>query len=100
MASQSVKSSQMRGTDEELEEQINEIIDMAFMAYDVDDSGFLERSEIRRLIDDMCKEFGAPIMTDEQLDDVIFQIDENNDGKFSIDELVSIIKPILHRQLS
>ena len=79
--------------------EIKEIIKKAFDAYDEDGSGFLERPEIRRLLDDACKELGTPIISDEHLDKIIDVVDNNSDGKFSVDELSSIIKPILQRQL-
>lgn len=82
------------------ENEIKEIIKKAFDAYDEDGSGFLERAEIRRLLDDACKELGTPIIGDEHLDKIIKVVDNNSDGKFSVDELSSIIKPILQKQLA
>ena len=52
------------------------------------------------LLDDACKELGMPIITDDYLDQLINAVDDNGDGKFSVDELSSIIKPILEKQLS
>lgn len=79
--------------------EIKEIIKKAFDAYDEDGSGFLEKPEIRRLLDDACKELGTPIITEEHLNKIIDVVDNNADGKFSVDELSSIIKPILKKQI-
>ncbi len=84
---------------EEQDHEIKEIIKKAFDAYDEDGSGFLEKPEIRRLLDDACKELGTPIITEEHLKKIIEVVDNNDDGKFSVDELSSIIKPILKKQL-
>ena len=82
------------------DDEIKDIIKKAFDAYDEDGSGFLERPEIRRLLDDACKELGTPIITEDHLTKIIDVVDNNEDGKFSVDELSSIIKPILKKQLN
>lgn len=89
----------MENEEQQQENEIKEIIKKAFDAYDEDGSGFLEEQEIRRLLDDACKELGTPTITSEHLKKIIKVVDNNGDGKFSVDELSSIIKPILKRQL-
>ena len=79
------------------EQEIEEIVRKAFEIYDTDKSGFLERDEIKKLLDDACGELGADEITEEQLDAVIQTVDANNDGKFSFDELNQIIGPILRQ---
>ena len=81
------------------DEQIKEIIRKAFQAYDEDCSGLLERQEIRRLLDDACMEFGAPMVSEEHLDNIINVVDVNGDGVFSVDELTELIQPILEKLL-
>ena len=81
------------------DEQIKEIIRKAFQAYDEDCSGFLERQEIRRLLDDACMEFGTPMVSDEHLDNIIEAVDDNGDGMFSTDELTELFQPILEKLL-
>ena len=66
---------------------LKEIIKKAFEAYDADGSGFLERPEIRRLLDDACKELGTPVISDTHLDKIIDAVDVNKDGMFDVDEL-------------
>merc|ERR1712050_1010 len=81
-------------------DEIKTIIEQAFKLYDEDQSGFLEFEEIKKLMNDACGELGAPAITDEQLKSVIEAVDENGDGKFSLDELSKIIEPILTEQLN
>ena len=82
------------------EEELKTIVEKAFKLYDADESGFLEREEIKKLLNDACGELGAPAITDTQLDEVIKTVDDNGDGKFSFDELFKVIGPILEQQLS
>lgn len=79
------------------EAEIEEIVKKAFEIYDTDKSGFLERDEIKKLLDDACGELGADEITEDQLDAVIQTVDANNDGKFSFEELNQIIGPILRQ---
>lgn len=81
------------------DKEIEDIVRKAFEIYDVDKSGYLERDEIKKLLDDACGELGADEITDEQLTSVIETVDENGDGKFSFDELNRIIGPILRQNV-
>merc|ERR1711990_530544 len=80
--------------------ELETIVQKAFELYDTDKSGFLERDEIKKLLNDACAELGAPAITDAQLDEVIKTVDDNGDGKFSFDELFKVIGPILEQQLA
>ena len=84
----------------EEETKLREIVQKAFDLYDADKSGYLEKEEIKKLLNDACGELGAPPITDQQLDEVIKTVDDNGDGKFSFDELYTVIGPILKQQLS
>ena len=81
-------------------EQMAQILKMTFDAYDEDNSGQLERMEIRRLIDDICKEFGEPVVTDERLDGIISEVDDNGDEEFDFGEFTRIIEPLLKDKLT
>ena len=84
----------------EEELKLRDIVQKAFDLYDADKSGFLEKDEIKKLLNDACGELGAPPITDQQLDEVIKTVDDNGDGKFSFEELYTVIGPILKSQLS
>lgn len=81
------------------DKDIEDIVRKAFEIYDTDKSGYLERDEIKKLLDDACGELGADEITDDQLEQVIKTVDENGDGKFSFDELNKIIGPILRQNV-
>ena len=81
------------------EKDIEDIVRKAFEIYDTDKSGYLEREEIKKLLDDACGELGADEITDDQLDAVIKTVDENGDGRFSFEELNKIIGPILKQNI-
>merc|ERR1712062_118837 len=80
--------------------ELEVIVKKAFELYDADNSGYLEREEIKKLLNDACGELGAPPITDAQLDEVIKTVDDNGDGKFSFEELYKVIGPILESQMA
>jgi Ca2+-binding EF-hand superfamily protein len=51
--------------------ELEVILRKAFVLYDVDKSGFLERGEIKNLLNDACAGLGAPPITDSLLDQII-----------------------------
>ena len=79
--------------------EINNMIKKCFELYDADKSGFLEKGEIRTLINDLMAELNAPNVTDDILDKIIASVDENNDGKFDFGEFFQIINPIIKKAL-
>merc|ERR1711862_185631 len=76
--------------------ELETIVKKAFELYDTDKSGFLDREEIKKLLNDACAELGAPAITDAQLDEVIKTVDDNGDGKFSFDESSRSLDPFLN----
>ena len=82
------------------DEELKKIVQDSFEKYDEDKSGYLEREEIRKLLDDVCEEIGAPAINDEKLDEAIVVADENKDGRFNLDELYALIAPILTNAMS
>jgi Ca2+-binding EF-hand superfamily protein len=80
--------------------ELKEILQKAFVLYDVDKSGFLERPEIKALLNDACAGYGYPPITDSLLNEVIKTVDDNGDGKFSFNELHKVLGQILDHQMS
>ena len=80
--------------------ELETIVQKAFELYDTDKSGFLEKGEIKNLLNDSCAELGAPAITDAQLDEVMKTVDDDADGRFNFDELFKVIGPILEQQLA
>lgn len=58
---------------------------MLFATLDKDDSGFLEENEIRSFF----RDFSEEPMTDEDIHNIIENLDKNNDGKLSFEELMA-----------
>lgn len=57
---------------------------VTFAKFDVDNSGHLDSGEFSRL----ASELGTfPPLTEEELDEALFQIDQSDDNEFSFDEL-------------
>lgn len=79
--------------------EMNKMIKKAFDLYDADKSGFLEKQEIRILMNDAMGELGKPPVSDKNLDKLIDAVDENNDGKFDFGEFYMIIAPVLQKAL-
>ena len=76
-------------------EEIEFIVEMAFEKYDTDQSGFLERDEIKNLLTDTCNDYHILPVTDDQIDEVINAADDNKDGMIDFEELHKIILSIL-----
>lgn len=65
-----------------LQEEITEIKKI-FHSYDTDESGILSKGELNRFFKSMQTYF-----TNHELEEAIYLIDENNDGKVSFPEFV------------
>jgi len=79
------------------QEELNAIVKQAFKKYDEDNSGSLEKNEIKLLLRDVCVELGAPRISSKEVDEAIKEHDKNGDGKFGYDELFSMVAPIIQQ---
>jgi len=61
-------------------------IEAAFKAVDADGSGFLERDELEKVMVNVAVDIGVEKPTREEVDEVLKELDENGDGRLSIDE--------------
>lgn len=84
---------------ENKEKIISGLIQKAFTAYDFDGSGYLERPEVRKLIDDSCREVGIQLVSDQHLDKIIDATDADKDGRISLQEFSVLIRPTIEKQL-
>jgi len=66
--------------------KLKKITDAAFKAVDVDGSGFLERNELEEVMKNVAKDLGVDPPTKDEVDEVLKELDENDDGKLSMDE--------------
>ena len=82
-----------------MEKIVKTVIKKAFMDYDLDGSGYLERPEMRRFIDDSCREVKIPIVSEPHLDKIINAVDSDRDGKVSFSEFTTLVQGMLEKQL-
>ena len=76
-------------------EALKELITKTFQFYDDDDSGYLEVAEIKLLINDICQEMNLPKISDKLLKKIVNKYDQNQDGRFELEELFPLLKHIL-----
>ena len=63
-----------------------------FRKYDSDGSGFLEREEIPKILNDTYKGMGLNIVVNKvDVDSYIKWMDENNDGRVSLPEFEKVV---------
>lgn len=78
------------------EKAFSKIVDIAFDAADTDKSGFVERKELKEVMTQAFKQFGAPSPpSDADIDEELKKLDKNKDGKISKEEFRVLIKDIL-----
>ena len=70
-----------------------------FDHYDADGSGEMDRGEITDLLTDTCKELDIPMMTEEDLDELVAYCDDSGDGLFNFEELFDMVAPILEEEM-
>lgn len=70
-----------------------------FDHYDADGSGEMDREEIADLLKDTCKELDIPMMSEEDLTELINYCDDSGDGLFNFEELFDMVAPILEEEM-
>lgn len=77
------------------EQQLRDAVDAVFTAYDKDNSGTLDVSEVTSLINDALKHMNAGRQaTQQEVSNLITQIDKNSDGKVNKVELLQIFQKV------
>ncbi len=64
-----------------------------FQKHDTDRSGYLERTEVARALEDIFKDFmfiGYEFSNDD-VETLINRVDKDNDGKIKIDEIIALM---------
>jgi len=79
-------------------DMINDMIQSIMHKYDINRSGFLEKREVLRLVDDILMEKNQPPATVAQFNRFFAEYDINNDGVLSKFELVSFVKKFLKNE--
>ena len=75
--------------------KLRKITEAAFKAVDMDGSGFLERNELELVMENVARDIGVDKPTKDEVDEVLIELDENGDGKLSIDEFQVLIEQVL-----
>lgn len=75
------------------------IAEAAFKKVDTDNSGFIDRNELKALMDE-ASQGNFPSVTEAELDEIYKGLDTNNDGKISVDEFSVLIRAVLESMLS
>lgn len=75
--------------------KLRKITEAAFKAVDMDGSGFLERNELELVMENVAKDIGVDKPSKEEVDEVLAELDENGDGKLSIEEFQVLIEQVL-----
>lgn len=73
------------------QDKIKIVSDLAFDAVDVDDSGVLEKNELTDVMRSVAYEMKVKPPTDGDIDAVLKELDENDDGEVSKDEFLALI---------
>ena len=63
---------------------------------DVDKSGYIERSELKKLLSDLGKTLGLPSPTEATVDSELKRLDLNGDGKISKKEFRQLVKELIN----
>jgi len=72
-----------------------EISNAAFKEADTDNSGFLDKTELKSVMEKLSAENNLPKPNDNDVNEAYAQLDTNKDGKISPDEFSAFVKLVL-----
>lgn len=78
---------------------LNDVSNKAFEAVDVDHSGFIERDELRLILDHISSETGAKPMEDEQVNKILDFFDKDKNGKIDRPEFKIMVETIVQQMI-
>lgn len=84
-----------RNKDDPRDPMLEKLLQQLFAAYDADNSGQLDKTEIKKLVQDTCTEMGIPQAEEEEIDEMIKLFDDTGDGLFDFDETYDMIAPFI-----
>lgn len=73
---------------------LRQAVDVIFDKYDSDKSGFIESNELKVFFTDLAQHLGIDTPSDADIQDALKELDTNNDGKVSREELFSFAKAL------
>mmetsp|Transcript_5776 Transcript_5776/g.6423 ORF Transcript_5776/g.6423 Transcript_5776/m.6423 type:complete len:96 (-) Transcript_5776:356-643(-) len=77
------------------DQKLTEVAKAAFDAVDTDGSGYIEHKELKQVMETVAKDIGIGSPSDDDVKEVLKELDQNNDGKISLDEFKVLIKQVL-----
>ena len=88
----------MDKTKEQLEKQKKHVIEVAkdvFNFFDTDKSGFIERCELKPLLNKISKQLNLLFPEEKDIDEGLKQLDLNKDGKLQFSEFLPFYEQIM-----
>ena len=90
------------------QEQLNELfddftflpmVDYYFSTADIDKSGFIEKIEIKKFLNQFAKEKSMDPPSEKDIDETLKKFDTNKDGKLSKKEFVFLVKKCIKEMI-
>ncbi|OMJ68835.1 hypothetical protein SteCoe_17464 [Stentor coeruleus] len=75
--------------------KLHEIAKAAFDAVDSDHSGFIDEPELKQVMCSVASDIGMDQPTDSDVRDVLRDLDQNHDGRISLEEFKVLIRQVL-----
>jgi calmodulin len=80
-------------------QKLRNLSEAAFKKVDIDQSGFVEKNELQKVMEDVAKDIGTERPSKDDVDEVLKELDENKDGKLSLDEFQVLIEQVLEQMV-
>ena len=77
------------------EEQLTQLCKAAFDSVDEDGSGYLEKPEMMKVMGQVAGDVGCEPPSEQQVEEVMKELDQNQDGKISFEEFKVLIVEVL-----
>lgn len=81
----------------ELDDEIEEIVHNIFLQYDTDKSGYLEKRESLRVVNDVLASQGQQPATVKAFNMIFFEFDLNGDGRLSFGEMSRFVRRFIKK---
>ena len=83
----------------EMKETLKILTDIAFDSADADGSGDLDSSELAVIIGGVAKEMGVTPPTEEDLNAILKELDDNADGTIDKDEFFGLVNLVIGKMI-
>ena len=93
----------MDKTKSQLEQQKKHVIEIAkdvFNFFDTDKSGFIERNELKPLLNKISKQLNLPLPEEKDIEEGLKKLDLNKDGKLQFSEFLPFYQQVYEQIMS